>query len=199
MPEVGEIRPGLELGYKSNTKNKWSPCGICGVPRWVQVNKNGESKIKRCLKCSWIGKHHSTETKIQMSKDRKRSRFGSYSPSWKGGRVRGAGYISIKLLSGDFFFPMADSHGYVMEHRLVVAKSIGRCLQPFPFEVVHHKNGDRLDNRLENLELTAGNGEHIADHSRGYKDGYQKGYLDGHDKRIKELLLRIKTLENRHN
>lgn len=46
---------------------------------------------------------------------------------------------------------LTDGQNNVFEHRLVMARSLGRPLEPD--EVVHHINGVKTDNRLTNLEL----------------------------------------------
>jgi len=69
-------------------------------------------------------------------------------------RYQQHGYVYIWLRRDDPLLEMASSHGqggYVLEHRYVMAVSLGRPLTKA--EHVHHRNGDRADNRLENLEL----------------------------------------------
>ena len=47
--------------------------------------------------------------------------------------------------------PHAHADGYIMLHTIIMERSIGRYLKEN--EVVHHKNRNRQDNRIENLEL----------------------------------------------
>ena len=68
----------------------------------------------------------------------------------KGNYISPKGYIMV-LVEDTTYLPMASPSGFVFEHRLVMAKHLGRCL--LPSEVVHHINEDRVDNRIENLKL----------------------------------------------
>lgn len=73
----------------------------------------------------------------------------------KGGRITTPdGYVKVLLEKGDPLNGHAMSGGYILEHRLVMARHLGRPLRSD--ETVHHVNGIKSDNRLENLQLRTG-------------------------------------------
>lgn len=87
-------------------------------------------------------------------------------PTWIGGKsIDRDGYVRVSGMHGH---PRAVK-GNVLEHLLVMEKSIGRSVKRS--EVVHHKNRIRHDNRIENLELTT-----VVEHMR--KHGREGGYLN---------------------
>lgn len=72
----------------------------------------------------------------------------------------------------------SDKSGHILEHRKVMQDWLGRAL--LPSENVHHKNGIRDDNRLENLELWSSSqpaGQRVRDKLRWAAE-FQKLYRD---------------------
>lgn len=79
---------------------------------------------------------------------------------WKGGRITlPSGYVLV--YSPDH--PDANADGYIREHRLIAESIVGRRL--YENEVVHHKDGNRSNNALDNLEVC----KSVAHHNNKHK------------------------------
>ena len=102
---------------------------------------------------------------------------GNKHPGWKGGRFHSSnGYIWIYKPDHPHATTAGRGH-YILEHRLVMEKLLGRYL--LPNEVVHHINSIRDDNRLENLVLTTNsNNIAISNSTRPVTDSYRKKRSD---------------------
>ncbi len=83
---------------------------------------------------------------------------GAANPRFNGGRRKSNGYILVQKPG----HPNARKNGYVGEHVLVISEHLGRPI--LPGEVVHHKNGVKDDNRLENLEVMPRSKHHSIHH-----------------------------------
>lgn len=74
---------------------------------------------------------------------------------WNGGvKLHSSGYVML-LMKGHH---EADTNGYIFEHRYVMEQHLKRRLAPN--EIVHHKNGIKIDNRLDNLQVMT-QAEHV--------------------------------------
>lgn len=114
--------------------------------------------------------------KMYWKKKFPNGRFGKDAARWKGGRL---------FVNNSYWYiyqpthPHANKQGYVMEHRLVAEKKIGRYLRAD--EVVHHINHVKTDNRPENLEVLNRSG-----HTHNHFDYGNK--LVAEVERLKKLL-----------
>jgi hypothetical protein len=139
-------------------KNKQKYCSIgCGVSARNKTDAN-PSKHR-----DLSGENNPMFGKGLLGKDNPMfGKTGSKNPSWKGGRKkRRDGYILAYC--PDHPYAISDGNNrktYVLEHRLIMERYLGRYLSPE--EVVHHKDGNPSNNKIENLELFPSQSDHIS-------------------------------------
>ena len=132
----------------SNGKYK-RKCVVCKKPFNTTV-----TEIKR-------GGGNCCSRKCWFKKQREEIKRGKESHAWKGGRIKtSTGYITLRKPEHS----RCDGRGYVFEHVLVMGEHIGHDIKIE--EAVHHINGIKDDNRIENLMLFPTRGAHIAFHHK---------------------------------
>lgn len=111
------------------------------VTEIMQATGLGREQVRRVLRANGV--------------EPKNSRIGARSSRWRGGRfMDDGGYWRVWVDVGHPYADVANASGYAMEHRLVMSEQLGRPVTRD--ESVHHINGDRGDNRPDNLQLRSG-------------------------------------------
>lgn len=146
------------------------------VRHMIEVEKLTQDEVARRL-----GKNRTTIQRwcyrSGLETQRTGPRNGELHPDWKGGRKLVGRYWYVYRPD----HPMATKQRYVAEHRLVMEQTIGRYLERH--EVVHHIDGNPLNNAPSNLELFDANSKHLRHELKGRVPNWtpegRKRTLDG--------------------
>ena len=140
---LGDTVRARDIGRAGSSRYVWTACPRCHMERWQVIYAVG----RLCPKCG-----------IPLGGKR---RTGTNNPRWSGGTRKSCGYTFVTVREDHPLFSMAFRVGsmyQIAEHRIVMAQHIGRVLADD--EIVHHINGNKSDNRIENLQLLVYNQHH---------------------------------------
>lgn len=146
-----ECRRTENLKYKEKINNRCQNCHKLIKPR-----------VNLCKSCCQLGElNHEFERVRTKEENLSRGLRLENNSNWKGGRyLNSEGYVLVRIDN----HLTANKYGYIMEHRLVMERHLGRFLTSE--EIVHHKNHKKADNKIENLKLFKNHSEHKAHHDK---------------------------------
>lgn len=142
-PQVGDFATAKSVGRKGRAIHVWEACPQCGCERWIKRNARGTL----CQGCAHPPIHRGASNNRWNESKRTVTKSG----------------VRVYMTPDHSHFAMAHKCGLgyaILEHRLVMAKSIGRYLEPW--EVVHHIDGNNCNNELSNLLLLPHRAMHSA-------------------------------------
>ncbi len=126
----------------------------CGCKEELKEGKTSQGNLRKYI----LG--HSLISYIKQNQ-----KHGKEHHNWKGGRILIDGYYYIHSPN----HPNKYANKYILEHRLVMEKHIGRYLTRT--EIIHHKDRNTLNNKINNLSLIKNISEHNKLHPRSRKNG----------------------------
>lgn len=168
----GITKPISEFGrWRLSPDGHVATCKPCAAER----DKNYREKHRRKLREMGVGVHGNVSGKQCELEFCDRLYYGNgmcqphYQYWWRTGEwptdpIRFRGPMGAWHRKSDGYMRLTMDGQEVMEHRWVMEQEIGRSL--IAGETVHHINGIRHDNRIENLELWSSShppGQRVAD------------------------------------
>jgi len=147
----GKIREVYRFAYTSN-------CLSCSIKQAHADGKLATLEIREKLRTAQTGRRYKQNLSHEQKRKKSLNNKRENNPRWKNGTTHDSyGYTLI-------LDPSGKAGKYIKEHRFVMSEHLGRPL--LKTEVVHHKNGIRHDNRIENLELFSSTREHSKHHQK---------------------------------
>lgn len=126
--------------------------------------------------------HKNKKYNVCTIKPKRKNSKGSYKQN---------GYVKVLVSE----HPFSDKRGYVLEHRLILEENLGKFLEKHI--VIHHINGIRDDNRLENLEIIQDQSRHAKSHDAGERN--KNGRFVAESKEFNEIKFRLFNKDKKIN